>query len=54
LAVIDKELFAHAIGVQPPRQIKEVRMDLEAQRVEVDTDGTFESRTPLLQNLGDL
>jgi hypothetical protein len=34
----DKELFAHAIGVQPPWQIKEVRMDVEAQRVEVEVE----------------
>ena len=34
----DKELFAQAIGVQPPWEVNEVRMDLEAQRVEVEVE----------------
>jgi len=34
----DKEFFTQAIGVQPPWEVKEVRMDLEAQRVEVEVE----------------
>ena len=34
----DKELFSQAIGVQPPWEVKEVRMDLAAQRVEVEVE----------------
>jgi transposase len=34
----DKELFAHALGVQPPWRIKDVRIDVEAQRVEVEVE----------------
>jgi len=34
----DRELFSHAIGVQPPWEVKEVRIDVEAQRVEVEVE----------------
>lgn len=34
----DKDLFTQAIGVQPPWKIKEVRMDVEDQRVEVEVE----------------
>jgi len=34
----DKDLFTRAIGVQPPWEVKEVRMDVEAQRVEVEVE----------------
>ena len=34
----DKELFSHAIGVQPPWEVKEVRIDVKAQRVEVEVE----------------
>jgi hypothetical protein len=34
----DKDLFTQAIGVQPPWEVKEVRMDVEAQRVEVEVE----------------
>lgn len=34
----DKELFTQAIGVQPPWEVKEVRMDVAAQRVEVEVE----------------
>ncbi len=34
----DKELFAQAIGVQPPWQIKVVHLDVERQRVEVEVE----------------
>ena len=37
-AMNDKDLFRQAIGVQPPWEIKEVRMDVEAQRVEVEVE----------------
>jgi len=32
----EKDLFTQALGVQAPWEIKEVRMDLEAGRVEVE------------------
>src|ERR1035441_6427464 len=35
-----KELFSHAIGVRPPWEVKEVRMDMKAQRVEVEVECT--------------
>ena len=38
LRMNDQELFSQAIGVQPPWSVKEVRMDLEAQRVEVEVE----------------
>src|ERR1700679_3074095 len=34
----DKDLFMQALGVQPPWAVKEVRMDVEAQRVEVEVE----------------
>lgn len=34
----DKELFSQAIGVQEPWEVKEVRIDIEAQRVEVEVE----------------
>jgi hypothetical protein len=34
----EKDLFTQALGVQAPWEIKEVRMDLEAQRVEVEVE----------------
>jgi transposase len=34
----DKDLFTQAIGVQPPWTVKEVRMDVAAQRVEVEVE----------------
>jgi transposase len=32
----DKDLFRQALGVQPPWEVKEVRMEVAAQRVEVE------------------
>jgi hypothetical protein len=32
----EKDFFTHALGIQPPWEIEEVRVDLEAQRVEVE------------------
>ena len=34
----DKDLFTQALGMQPPWQIKEVRMDVKAQRVEIEVE----------------
>jgi hypothetical protein len=34
----DKDLFAQAIGVQPPWRVKEVQMDVNAQRVVVEVE----------------
>ena len=34
----DKDFFAQTIGVQPPWQVKEVRIDVGAQRVEVEVE----------------
>jgi transposase IS204/IS1001/IS1096/IS1165 family protein len=36
----DQDIFTQALGVQPPWVIKDVRMDLEAQRVEVEVECT--------------
>ena len=34
----EKDLFTQAIGIQPPWEIKEVRMDVKAQRVEIEVE----------------
>lgn len=34
----EKDLFTHAIGVEQPWKIKAVRLDMEAQRVEVEVE----------------
>src|SRR5687767_5238663 len=34
----DKDFFTHALGLQPPWQIKDIQVDLEAQRVEVEVE----------------
>jgi zinc-finger of transposase IS204/IS1001/IS1096/IS1165 len=34
----DKDLFKQALGVEPPWEIKEVRMNVETQRVEVEVE----------------
>jgi len=34
----DQDFFTHALGIQPPWEIKEVRVDLEAQRVTVEVE----------------
>jgi transposase len=34
----DKDLFTQALGIQPPWQIKDVRMDVKAQRVEIEVE----------------
>jgi len=36
----DKDLFAHAIGVESPWSVQDVQIDLEAQRVEVHVECT--------------